>query len=482
MSSPTTVPAMLEAPEMAVARAFSLGWTMTDLYEQGMPAQMHPPKPRERLPGAGKLSPSQRALLRLDQIDAALSSLSGAIESHGLRVPETGGLRDAQRYEETEAGKRAAIYALHLELLRALTAADVRLGKAYGLGRALADTCRDSQSRAELEESFGRYRLDNLRGWLNDSASTLPRHGAKAVLTGLARWEAWVANLGAGSEPDTEWQEAAGEIHTTLHRQGEMWRSVLAGEKDAGDTLNTDSYLKAADTMTQRAFALAWRFMSRSALGVALLLLGLVAVVLLAWGLASGGASQLTTGIAAAAAALGITWKTVGTAMQKLGEALEKPMWEAELDNAVGEALTFLPLAPVREPGPHVLLDAPRVLRETYVPTRSAAGARPRQSISESERRYLLSWARAAGYVEPATDGAGAGGERLSDVGRHLADIPPSECGNVCAILGAGRGLGSHASVNGREAHADATPAPENVRPALAPATTTPVEEVYDHE
>lgn len=50
------------------------------------------------------------------------------------------------------------------------------------------------------------------------------------------------------------------------------------------------------------------------------------------------------------AAALGITWKGVGSVGEQLALALGKPLWGAGLDAAVGEEGTALPAHPVREP------------------------------------------------------------------------------------------------------------------------------------
>ena len=47
-------------------------------------------------------------------------------------------------------------------------AADFRVGKAYGLGRALADTCASSQSATRLGRELNEFRLKEIQGWLDD--------------------------------------------------------------------------------------------------------------------------------------------------------------------------------------------------------------------------------------------------------------------------------------------------------------------------
>ncbi|HEV3070955.1 MAG TPA: hypothetical protein VGY76_05970 [Solirubrobacteraceae bacterium] len=415
--------------------SFALGWTMADLYQHGLPAQAHAPAPRAHLPGIGALSPAQRALLRLDQIDADLALLAHAIEARNLRVPTSTDMRTAQADRTMSPEERkATVYAVHLQVLRTLTATDRRLGIAYGLARALAETFLPAHDPDEMAERFRRERLDNLRGWLNDSASSLPAHGAKAVLAGLVRWEAWAANLQAQPPSEEQWMQARTSLNATLRRQGELWRAVLSGEKAAGDMLSVDSYLQAAAAMAQRALALLRPLVRRPVVYGPLLL----AVGLLAWGIASGGASQVVGAVVAAAAALGIT----GATAQKLGEALEKPLWGAEVDAAAGEALTYLPLAPVCEPRADVLLDAPRLLHEIDPPPRPALRPRrPQRSLPPREQEYLRNWALETGYLESSADAQGTAAVRLTLEGRRLAAIPAGEHGSVRAALGAGRGI-----------------------------------------
>ena len=88
---------------------------------------------------------------------------------------------------------RTAVAELHRQLLMALTAADFRLGKAYGLGRALAQTALlpDARHPETFRGTFARFRLDNLLGWLADLRSAFPPHAAKAVSGSLQAWAAW---------------------------------------------------------------------------------------------------------------------------------------------------------------------------------------------------------------------------------------------------------------------------------------------------
>ena len=184
-----------------------------------------------------------------------------------------------------------------------LTAADFRLGKAYGLGRALAETTlvTDAKNPQTFERVFARYRLANLLSWLADLKSVFPPHAAEAVRGSLQAWAAWreAPTLGpalddlrpasdaevngqapgpaptspraapalarrrtiSGSwlskhprEPQTrpvDWRSTADRESVTraLHRQGQLWRAILSGEKDGVDLLTADDYVWAADQL-----------------------------------------------------------------------------------------------------------------------------------------------------------------------------------------------------------------------------------------
>jgi hypothetical protein len=110
---------------------------------------------------------------------------------------------------------QTAILGLHVDLLVGLTAADFRLGKAYGLGRALADTCAPShgQSVDELRKSV-RSHLDPHRalvlvGWLDDLKTVLPDHAGQSVSDSLQRWIRWGEEAGLDDATEKEVRRVA---------------------------------------------------------------------------------------------------------------------------------------------------------------------------------------------------------------------------------------------------------------------------------
>ncbi len=202
---------------------------------------------------------------------------------------------------------------LHFDIARTLAASDPNLGKAYGLGRALSDTVRSTADQVELGERFKHFRLENLRRWLNDLASELPAHSGKGVLLSLSRWEGWAANVAVVSDDD--WAPAQENVRRTLRKQGELWRAALCGEKNPRDALTADAYANAANDVARRGLAIGARVLARYGVAITLVV---TAVIALAVFVVTNPTSQLVTGIGAVAAALGITWKGVGSVSEQL--------------------------------------------------------------------------------------------------------------------------------------------------------------------
>ena len=87
----------------------------------------------------------------------------------GLKPPDFAPLLASFAQGVSDPAERCqTVLNLHRELLSTLTAADYRLGTAYGLGRALADTCRSPTDQASLAAEFAPHRDSQLRrGWTN---------------------------------------------------------------------------------------------------------------------------------------------------------------------------------------------------------------------------------------------------------------------------------------------------------------------------
>jgi hypothetical protein len=335
-------PPVLPAPDPNVTAAFTLGWQMAELYRPD--AMAPPPACDADLPSLGRLDEAERAQISLDQIKVALVKLDPTVQAADLPLPDVKPVSDAFEAGVDPAGRRPAIRALHVALLSTLTAADFRLGKAYGLGRSLADICRATGTWAELEVEFETERIEPLCARIEDLASAFPAHSAHSVSGSLRLWRDFVA----GPPPP----EAAARRQAALDalvRQGQLWRSLLSGERSGADMLEIPDYLDAAGRLLTTTRGLAVHFVKHfPVVVVAILALfgGGVALIL-----DPQTSDSILAGAGGILASLGLTWKTLGATLGGLGGTLEQHVWEAELDNAITDAITMPPIGTGR-PGP----------------------------------------------------------------------------------------------------------------------------------
>jgi hypothetical protein len=478
VASVSTAVSLAEWAERPVPRAFALGWQIAELYRAGFHARRPWPPPPERLPGIGRLAKDQRLGLGINQLTVTLARLAPAESLGGLEPLTTKRLRQLFDAAATPpADGHAAFYELHVQTLQTLSATDFRLGKAYSLGRALADLVFMPAEPHDFRERFGRFRLDVLRAWLNDLASALPPHSAGAVLQSLTRWEAWAPNFAAARPTNSFDDGERPKLAAVLGRQGELWRAVLSGEKNAQDMLNADDYRRAARTLlggARRSFA---RSSAPFFIAAFVLTAAIIAAVLL---LVTAGAARTVTAIGVAAGALGITWKSASAVLQRASKALEQPLWGAALNAAIAEAVTYLP--PDDADKDRLLKQTPTCLRvvdrvgagplaDTIATLRGRRRARGRvalrdaielswwrvrrRSPSEAQVRYWLTWARAAGYLTADDDTYS-----LTEEGHRLARIPPREHDATRAALSASRPSAQTEASPGRgEEVPDAAPA-----------------------
>jgi hypothetical protein len=322
----------------AVTTSLGLGWQMARLYA-GQLSSNAGSELDEDLPGLSKLPAASLVELGLAQADAALGRL-GAFLGGGASLPTTENVRAEVDKDRPHPGAiRKAILELHIALLVDLTAADYRLGKAYGLGRSLADTGAstrgaDAVRKQALEHRLEPHRALVLVGWLDDLKSVLPAHSGQAVADSLERWVRW------GEAVDLSKLDPNGVNQTArvLHRCSQRWRAILSGEKAAKDVLETGDYLTAAQRALARAGAIArsmaWRL--KVPLTGALALIG-VGIWLM---LANHGTAQVLAGLGTVAGGLGITWHSAATSLGHVSLDLGKPLWGAEIDAVVGNRLT----------------------------------------------------------------------------------------------------------------------------------------------
>jgi len=333
----TTI-AGVETGTRGVLDAFRLGWHIAEVYA----LKLTPEKPPGAelpadLPGVGDLSSVLRARLIADQLQVNVRRLTNVCIDAGLGLPSLDGLRDElDRADPLEQGVRQAVLELHRALLSGLTAADGCVGRAYGLGRALADTTlRPSPARPQLfDEKFGRHRIANLCSSLEDLESLFPEHAAHAVRHSLVCWRDWVAKRAV----DGIRVEFSDQIVTQVLRdQGRIWRALLTGERQPQDLLDSGHYIRAAVNLVDQMRVLVWQFIrswGRLLLPAAVVL----AVVLGAVFVFLTGGSEAAGAIAAVVAGIGVSWKTVGSTLGRALARAEGPVWRTEIGTSIDVA------------------------------------------------------------------------------------------------------------------------------------------------
>jgi hypothetical protein len=377
-----------------VISAFVLGWHVAELFHRNVPRSVQRrPASVDKLAGIGELDPLAQARLLLAQVQADLQRAWRLVEFE-QQHPDPSPVQALLEAEERQPGQlQAAVAELHRQLLVALTAADFRLGKAYGLGRALAETALlpDAKHPQTFQRLFAYHRLANLLGWLADLKSVFPLHAAEAVRGSLQRWVAWsqapilrpaldqqrqasdaqVDDEGGASAPGVaatapptrrgiatswlakrpssprsrpvDWGSPADRESVTraLHRQGQLWRAVLSGEKKGVDMLAADDYMQAADQLLGHLRRLTLSFLRRFWVTTTILVVILVAAIVTI--VAVRATSTVVAAVVAAAGAIGLTWKGAASGLGQVLAQAQRPLWESELDVAVANAVTLLP-------------------------------------------------------------------------------------------------------------------------------------------
>jgi hypothetical protein len=365
--------------DRVASAALDLGWHMAEFYDSIVPTSMQPPAtlagpprseriippPREHrrqlqadLPGLSSLSDADHHQLLIDQIRVGASTLGEWITEAHLEPPALPELAELLRFSGDEGRYQLASKALtfHEEVLSRLVAANARLGKAYGLGRALADlTLRPNKDDAasftkDLEEGRVVQLIDQLR----ELKSSLPPHSAEAVTTSMTIWQAWARSPKWGGA-NLDWKEHGHDVVIAFKAQGRRWRLLLSGEKDALDVLSAEDYVDAGGYLLGRLrqllvqFALAyWPAVLALALFV---ILGAVAAAVFF----NSPAAKATGIFVAVLSGLGISAASVGGAVRRVFARAGDSLWQAELDLAVARATTTLPVGAdppvIGEPG-----------------------------------------------------------------------------------------------------------------------------------
>lgn len=388
--------AAASAADPLASACFRLGWSMEELFNRFQVPE-RPPRAYDltHLPGLSKLTSYDWQRLGLDRVDFVMGQVAanvGTPAAVALDLTTDARSKLEATIEKREgAGSRRGEYRtalgnLHVNLLVTLTAADSSYGKAYGLGRALADTTFPHQTPEQLAKSFDNHRIGQLYVWLDELASLFPDHAARAVGQSLGWWQQAVTAAASGSKlstnsmppsypnnqasPISRWKQATAaltphhqraqtsqidpppveNLAAAVARQGALWRGVLDGDKLCTDLLTPQDYLRAGDRLARHYADLAGRALRTMPWLVFLLLLLLAAVILVLVFIPGSAIARTATALAAIAGTLSGVWRVVRTRVAPIAAQLEGPLWGDELNTAIAEAVTVQPVGAPQDP------------------------------------------------------------------------------------------------------------------------------------
>jgi hypothetical protein len=316
-----------------VADAIALGWYLAALAHPGQVTETAAAT-RGRAAGLAALTEGQMVDFCLSHVRVAFARLRDLVDQAGLALPDADLEELGQRVDsEQEEARRKAVVKVDSKTLAALSAADFRLGKAYGVGAALMNLTTRPLPSATLREHLTEAGIAPVLAAIDDLSSALPPHAGHSVRESVREWQ---KSVETGSRVVPE----APETWLQLARQGELWRAVLSGEKRGLDLLEIEDYVDAADRLADRMGTMALRVVRRFRLAFGLVALVFVAGVVLL--LLTDSAAAIVAGAGAVLASLGFTWRGAGRSLGGLAAKLERPLWGAELDTAITQAITLL--------------------------------------------------------------------------------------------------------------------------------------------
>jgi hypothetical protein len=295
--------AVESAGDPKVIAAVELGWLMRELTEGWSP---------DALLAGLTLDSTEKCQVQGLQLTTLLGTLK-------LAGPDAASVDKVTTALQIGPAQVAA-QQLQPKVVVSLLGADARFPKAFLLGDGLRALIPDQGK----SNSGSAPSTESIVGALDSLSSSLPSHAARGVANSLGAWSA--------SKDATK----AGRAVT----QVSLWRSVIVGEKKGTELLEPDDYLDAArqleSSFARRALSSNWLW---AVALIAVVLFGLGIYFLLA---ANGQAGKVAAGASGVLAAVGLTWKGIGGTLGTLVGKLEAPLWGAELDAAITDAITLI--------------------------------------------------------------------------------------------------------------------------------------------
>jgi hypothetical protein len=309
--------------------SFSLGWAMAQLYGP-LPGERSEEK--KHLATVAELAPQPR----LDVAFAELETLAHPFGDFSSKIEAAKAAWKPKERDNFEGELRE----LNLALLEA--SKPDHLG-AYQLGRALSDTCwlpRKAGDATELLRQFNRYRLSNLREWLDEAAGVLPPFSASVVARSLDNWQDWCE---VNSRALTgNWDRNKLRVGHALIGQSSAWHAVLSGAPGASTSPGVNAWMQAGESVMRTARVLGRRILRRFFPLVVAIAAATAALMWLAVKDASG-TMRVWTALVAAAGSVGVSGASFKSASQKVSSGIEQAVWNAASLDARAWEVTWLP-------------------------------------------------------------------------------------------------------------------------------------------
>jgi hypothetical protein len=288
------------AGDARVIAAVKLGWLMQEL------AQGWSLKPQQ--PDL-VLTAEESRQAQANQLTTQLSALKIAD-----LTTDTPAVKDMIAALQAGPGQQKA-QPLDTAVVVAVVGAGARYGSAYVLGKEMRSMIPEASAKPSEPTNAMVSALDML-------SSNLPSHAARSVANSMSAWQ---------RSSDSAKAALAGA-------QVELWRAVIVGEKKGTELLEPKDYLDAAGELerkyVRRALSSGWIQLIAIA-ALVLFILGIVGLVL------ASKPGTVLAGISGVLVSIGLTWKGIGGTVGKIVGKLEAPLWGAELDTAITDAITL---------------------------------------------------------------------------------------------------------------------------------------------
>jgi hypothetical protein len=317
--------------EVHLAAAVSLGWYLAALAHPG-DACHTAAAARGDLGGIGAITDPQVVDFCGSHARVALAKLEDVVAKTTLKPP-VAELEQCLAATEANARRGAAIV-VDSKALALLSATDARLGKAYAVGRALMNLTTRPTPKATLAAHITAAQVAPVVAAIDDLGSALAPHAGHSVRASIHEWRVSVETKSpVAPEGRDTWLQLA--------RQGELWRALLSGEKYGPDMLEIDDYLDVAERLSRRMRTMAWTVLKRFWLLVAVIVALFAGGILLI--VRTHTDAAVVAGVGTVLASLGLSWRGLGRSLGGLAAKLERPLWGAEIDTAITQAITLLP-------------------------------------------------------------------------------------------------------------------------------------------